>query len=70
MKTQFGTTFGPKKYLEKNLAMKPISFFLHIMNVQSDYVRNVWIGGSSCRGRFTCLVLFTQKILNKGSQKQ
>ena len=24
----FGITFGPKKYLEKNLATKPISFFL------------------------------------------
>ena len=70
MKTQFGTTFGPKKYLEKNSSTKPISFFLQIMNVQSDDLRNVWIGGSSYRGDDSFTKLFTQKILNKEGQKQ
>ena len=68
--TYFGTTFVPKKYLEKNLATKPISFFLQIMNVQSDDVRNIWIGGSSYRGDNSFTKLFTQKILNKEGQKQ
>ena len=63
--TKSGTTFNPKKYLEKNLATKPISFFLQIMNVQSDDVRNIWIGGSSYRGDNSFTKLFIQKILNK-----
>ena len=68
--TYFGTTFVPKKYLEKNLAMKPISFFLQIMNVQSDDLQNVWIGESSYQGDSSSMKLFTQKILNKEGQKQ
>ena len=40
------------------------------MNVQSDNVRNVWIGGSSNRGDKSFAKLFTQKILNKEGQKQ
>ena len=40
------------------------------MNVQSDDVPNVWIGGSSCRGDNSFTQLFTQKILNKEGQKQ
>ena len=40
------------------------------MNVQSDDVRNVWIGGSSYRGDNSSTKLFTQKILNKQGQKQ
>ena len=63
-------TFGPKKYLEKNLAKKPISFFLQIMNVQSDDVRNIWIGGSSYQGDNSFTKLFTQRILKKEGQKQ
>ena len=57
-------------YLEKNLATKPIPFFLQIKNAQSDYVRNIWIGGSSYRGGNSFTKLFTQKILNKEGQKQ
>ena len=40
------------------------------MNVQSDDVRNVWIGGSSYRGDSSFMKLLTQKILNKEGQKQ
>ena len=40
------------------------------MNVQSDDVRNIWIGGSSYRGDNSFTKLFTQKILNKEGQKQ
>ena len=39
------------------------------MNVQSDDVRNIWIGGSSYRGDNSFTKLFTQKILNKEGQK-
>ena len=40
------------------------------MNVQSDDVRTIWIGGSSYRGDNSFTKLFTQKILNKEGQKQ
>ena len=39
------------------------------MNVQSDDVRNIWIGGSSYRGDNSFTKLFTQKILNKEGRK-
>ena len=57
-------------YFEKNLATKPISFFLQMMNVQSDDVRNEWIGGCFYRGDNSFTNLFTQKIMNKEGQKQ
>ena len=40
------------------------------MNVQSDDVRTIWIGGSSYRGDNSFMKLFTQKILNKEGQRQ
>ena len=40
------------------------------MNVKSDDVQNLWVGGSSYRGDNSFIKLFTQKILNKESQKQ
>ena len=43
---------------------------LQIMNVQSDDVQNIWIGGSSCRRDNSFMKLFTQKVLNKKGQKQ
>ena len=64
-----GPPLAPKSILEKNLATKPISFFLQIMNVQSDYMQNIWIGGSCYRGDISFTKLFTQKILNKEGQK-
>ena len=65
-----GSPLAQKKYLEKDLTTKPIFFFLQIMNVQSDDVRNIWIEGSSYRGDNTFTKLFTQKIMNKESLKQ
>ena len=38
------------------------------MNVQSDDVWNVWIGGSSYPGYNSFTKLFTQNILNKDGQ--
>ena len=65
-----GSPLAQKKYLEKNLATKPISFFLQIMNVQSDDVRNLWIAGSSYRGDNAFTKLFTKNVLNKGLKQQ
>ena len=65
-----GSPLAQKKYLEKDLTTKPIFFFLQIMNVQSDDVRNIWIEGSSYRGDNTFTKLFTQRIMNKESLKQ
>ena len=57
----FGEEFSNKTYF---------LFFLQIINVQSDDVRNVWIRGSSYGGDNSFKKLFTQKILNKEGQKQ
>ena len=40
------------------------------MNLQSDDVRGIWIGGSFYQGDNSFTKLFTQKILNKEGQKQ
>ena len=38
------------------------------MNVQSDDVRNIWIGGSSCQGDNSFTKLFTQKKVKNNSR--
>ena len=40
------------------------------MNVQSDYVRNIWVEGPSYRGGNTFTERFTQNILDKEGLKQ
>ena len=65
-----GLPLAQKNNLENNLATKPISFFLWIINVQNNDVRNTWVEGPLYRGENTFMELFTQKILDKEGLKQ
>ena len=60
-----GLPLAQKHNLEKNLAAKPITFFLQKMIVLSYDVRNVWVEGPSYWRDNAFMELFTQNILDK-----
>ena len=58
VKTNVEATFLKRFCACWDLVTKPISFFLYIMNVQSDDVRNRWVDLPSHRGDNTFAELF------------